>query len=359
MQHTRRQFTQTILLATAGCTTLAQQLFAQAATTDYIVQKGDTLGHIALRNDMRISALKDLNNLTSDTVRIGQKLKIPNKHTTYAATTTATVTYIVESGDTLGHIALRHGTTISTIKQANDLTSDTVRIGQTLIVPTTHAKSSATATSTYIVQHGDTLGGIAMRHGTTISAIKHANNLSSDLVRIGQKLQVSSIPSSASPDLLANVRAATAKINVRRDNWKRIVVHHSAIKYGNAKKYDAAHRQRGMQNGLAYHFLIGNGIDSGDGEIEIGPRWKKQLLGGHVRSYNINLTAIGICLVGNFEQTHPSKKQLDAFTQLMDWLQRDVLKKKTHFAGHKELKGEQTVCPGKNFPLATMHARYD
>ncbi|CAA6679558.1 MULTISPECIES: LysM peptidoglycan-binding domain-containing protein [unclassified Lentimonas] len=357
MQHTRRQFTQRILLATAGCTTLAQQLFAQTSTTDYIVRKGDTLGHIALRNEMRISDLKDLNKLTSDTVRIGQKLRIPTKRT--ANTTTTTATYIVQPGDTLGHIALRHGTAISTIKHANKLTSDTVRIGQTLIVPATHTPSAATATSTYIVQHGDTLGGIAIRHGTTISAITQANNLSSDLVRIGQKLQVPSSSTSTTTDLLAQVRTATAKINVRRDNWKRIVAHHSAIKYGNAKKYDAAHRQRGMQNGLAYHFVIGNGIDSGDGEIEVGPRWKKQLLGGHVRSYNINLTAIGICLVGNFEQTHPSKKQLDAFTQLVDWLQRDVLKKKTHFAGHKELKGEQTVCPGKHFPLAAMHARYD
>ncbi len=298
MQHTRRQFTQKALLAAASCTILSQQLFAQA-TSDYIVRKGDTLSHISLRHGVSISELKQLNNLNGDTVRIGQKLKVPTKPTA----------------------------------------------------------SVATATSIHIVQQGDTLGHIALRYGTTVSTIKHANNLTSDLVRVGQKLQIPA--GKPSLDLLSNVRAETAKINVRRDNWKRIVVHHSAIKYGNAKKYDSAHRQRGMQNGLAYHFLIGNGIDSGDGEIEIGPRWKKQLLGGHVRSYNLNLTAIGICLVGNFEQTHPSKKQLDAFTQLMDWLQGDVLKKKTQFAGHKELKGEQTICPGKNFPLAAMHARYD
>ena len=158
---------------------------------------------------------------------------------------------------------------------------------------------------------------------------------------------------------MAKVRAATAGIKVHRDKWQRIVVHHSAIKYGNVKKYDAAHRLRGMQNGLAYHFLIGNGIDAGDGEIEIGPRWQKQQAGGHVKNHLINQTAIGICLIGNFEKTHPSRKQLTAFTQLMDWLQRVALGKKVHFAGHRELKGEQTVCPGKHFPLALMHARYD
>ena len=138
----------------------------------------------------------------------------------------------------------------------------------------------------------------------------------------------------------------------------RSVVHHSAIKYGNVEKYDAAHRLRGMQNGLAYHFLIGNGIDAGDGEIEIGSRWQKQQAGGHVKNHLINQTAIGICLIGNFEKTHPSKKQLAAFTQLMDWLQGVALSKKVHFAGHRELRGEQTVCPGKHFPLALMHARY-
>ena len=53
-----------------------------------------------------------------------------------------------------------------------------------------------------------------------------------------------------------------------------------------------------------------------------------------------------------------SRIGLDTQMQLVDWLQKDVLKKKTLFAGHKDLKGEQTVCPGKNFPLAAMHARY-
>ncbi len=163
--------------------------------------------------------------------------------------------------------------------------------------------AQATATS-YTVKNGDTLGHIALRHGVSESSLKRANNLSGDLIRIGQKIKIPAAGTISTVDMLAHVRAETARINVRRDNWKRIVVHHSAIKYGNAKKYDAAHRQRGMQNGLAYHFLIGNGIDSGDGEIEVGPRWKKQLLGGHVKSYQLNLTAIGICLVGNFEETH-------------------------------------------------------
>lgn len=217
---------------------------------------------------------------------------------------------------------------------------------------------SAQGQGIYIVKKGDTLGHIALSTGVSINELRRANNIKGDLIRIGQKLRIPEASHSSSTDLLRDVRIKTARINVRVNNWKRIVVHHSAIKYGNAAIYDRAHRKRGMQNGLAYHFVIGNGIDSGDGEIEIGPRWEKQLLGGHVKSYGINLTAIGICLVGNFEVGHPSKKQLEAFTQLMSWLRGEVIPKATKFAGHRELRGEQTICPGKHFPLAAMHNRF-
>ena len=215
----------------------------------------------------------------------------------------------------------------------------------------------AEAATVYTVKKNDTLGHIAQRFGVSVKELKGANGLRGDLIKVGQKLRIPG-HSFKSDDLLSAVRAANKSIAVKANVWKRIVVHHSAIKYGNVKKYDRAHRKRGMTNGLAYHFVIGNGIDSGDGEIEIGPRWYKQLQGGHVKNHAVNLSSIGICLVGNFEKTYPSKRQLSAFTQLVDWLQEDVLKKKTLFAGHKDLKGEQTVCPGKNFPLAAMHARY-
>ena len=271
----------------------------------------------------------------------------------------ADTTYTVRHGDTLGEIALRHGIKTSDLRSANNLKGDLIRVGQKLTIPgeKTTQPTAAPSGDIYIVQRGDTLGSIALIHGLSVGQLKRANNLSGDMIRIGQKLLVPIAISTE--DLLGHVRAETAKINVRTDNWKRIVVHHSAIKYGNAAVYDRAHRQRGMQNGLAYHFVIGNGIDSGDGEIEIGPRWTKQLLGGHVKSYGINLTAIGICLVGNFQATHPTRRQLAAFTQLMDWLRSDVIPNAKQFAGHRDLRGEQTICPGKNFPLAAMHARYD
>lgn len=275
--------------------------------------------------------------------------------------------YTVKEGDTLGHIALRHGVSTAELRRANQLSGDLIRVGQNLqipgnpsdaaILPTASTVETTSSGSTYVVQRGDTLGSIALTHGIRVADLKRANDLSGDVIRIGQKLQVPA--SASSEDLLGRVRAETARIRVHTSNWERIVVHHSAIKYGNAAIYDRAHRQRGMQNGLAYHFVIGNGIDSGDGEIEIGPRWTRQLLGGHVKNYRINLTAIGICLVGNFQENHPTRRQLEAFTQLTDWLRGEVVPGARQFAGHRDLRGEQTICPGKNFPLAAMHARYD
>jgi len=155
-----------------------------------------------------------------------------------------------------------------------------------------------------------------------------------------------------------NVRRVTARLGVRPSRWQWIVGHHSAIQYGNAAVYGRAHRQRGMENGLAYHFVIGNGIDSGDGEIEIGPRWFRQIKGGHVHREEINEVGIGICVVGNFEQMRPTVKQMLAFQELVDYLRSDVVGTRIRFAVHKEIDRGRTACPGRFFPTAQMHRLY-
>ena len=204
----------------------------------------------------------------------------------------------------------------------------------------------------HVVRKGDTLSGLSVRYGVTITEIKRANGLDSDLIKIGQNLRIPEAGGgTAVRDLLKGIR-------VDRSRWKYIVAHHSATKYGNAEIYDRNHRRRGMSNGLAYHFVIGNGVDSGDGEIEVGPRWRKQLEGGHVRRREVNLQGIGICLVGNFQETHPSQRQLSAFRELVDYLGGEVLKNNYTFAVHKEIDRNHTVCPGRNFPVKAMHARY-
>ncbi|MGC9452616.1 MAG: LysM peptidoglycan-binding domain-containing protein [Oceanipulchritudo sp.] len=222
-----------------------------------------------------------------------------------------------------------------------------------LVLPATLGSLWAAGGRVHLVRKGDTLSALAVRYGVTVSQIKRANSLKSDLIKVGQSLQI--------PDAVPagqDISKLLSGIRVDRRRWTWIVGHHSATKYGNARIYDRNHRRRGMENGLAYHFVIGNGIDSGDGEIEIGPRWKKQLEGGHVRRREVNLHGIGICLVGNFEEIHPSRRQLAAFTALVDYLGGNVLKKKYTFAVHKEIDRNHTVCPGRNFPVKAMHARF-
>jgi N-acetylmuramoyl-L-alanine amidase len=154
------------------------------------------------------------------------------------------------------------------------------------------------------------------------------------------------------------VRDATKALSIPAKRWKMVVGHHSAVKQGNAAIYDRAHRMRGMENGLAYHFLIGNGVDSGDGQIEIGPRWLRQIKGGHVRQDEVNEVAIGICLVGNFEIAKPTENQLAAFQELMTYLRSEVTGRDVRFMVHREVDPGRTLCPGRNFPIKAMHRLY-
>jgi murein DD-endopeptidase MepM/ murein hydrolase activator NlpD len=206
----------------------------------------------------------------------------------------------------------------------------------------------------YTVRKGDTLSEISQDYGVSVRDLKRHNNLNSDLIRVGDRLVIPGQSNS-----LKGVIEATRKARPRSGRWKYIVAHHSAVKNGNAKSYDSYHRRRGMENGLAYHFVIGNGIDSGDGEIEIGNRWVHQIHGGHVRNPVYNEHGIGICLVGNFEKTRPTSQQMDAFTSLVSYLGYDLLDGDFKFTVHKEVDQNHTVCPGRYFPVSSMHRRFN
>lgn len=204
------------------------------------------------------------------------------------------------------------------------------------------------------VVRGDTLSEIAARHGVSVAALKSRNGLKSDRIFVGQTLflpdpgAVAAVPAG----VLDEVKEVTRHLHIRPGRWRYIVIHHSGIEDGNAKAYDRAHRERGMENGLAYDFVIGNGRDSGDGEIEIGPRWRKQLQGGHVRSAYYNEHGIGICLVGNFEKRRPGKTQMASLIALVDWLRDEApLGCTPKVTVHRWVDKNHTVCPGRYFPF--------
>ncbi len=207
------------------------------------------------------------------------------------------------------------------------------------------------AERTYTVRKGDNLTKIANRYSTTVAAIKRRNALKSDMIYVNQKLI---IPDSTSA-ISSTIRSSN-RIRINRSKWKYIVAHHSATSVGSATSFDKVDRRHGMENGLAYHFVIGNGNGAGDGEIQIGPRWTKQLHGGHVSKWEYNNHGIGICLVGNFEKTRPTTKQINSFIQLTEYLGNDVLRGKYQFKVHKEINA--TLCPGRYFPTKEMHRRF-
>jgi LysM repeat protein len=212
----------------------------------------------------------------------------------------------------------------------------------------------------HTVVKGDSLSAIAKRYGTSVAALKSVNNLKSDLIIPGQHLVIPTRGAGVkAPALPASVIAAIESVRVSPGRWKYIVGHHSGIEQGNAKIYDRGHRERGMEHGLAYHFVIGNGRDSGDGQVEIGPRWVKQLRGGHVRRTEVNDVGIGICVVGNFQNRRPSTRQMAAFTALVDHLGTEVVNNRWKFMVHREVDRNHTVCPGRNFPIRQMHDRFD
>ena len=132
--------------------------------TVYIVQRGDYLAKISKKYNVTINSIKRLNNLKDDTIRIGQKLKLPGKieigeqkvpegafakdakatvKKPYAAYTGPTKEYVVKSGDTLGAIAYGNGINIRQLKELNGLTSDSLKIGQKLKIPAEKVVSSA------------------------------------------------------------------------------------------------------------------------------------------------------------------------------------------------------------------------
>jgi LysM repeat protein len=188
-------------LATAAIVSGAIAGTASAST--YTVQKGDSLYKIAQKYQSSIQELKTLNGLQSDLLQINQVLKITDQAAPIV--TPPASFYTIVKGDYLGKIAKQFNMTVSDLKNLNNLTSDLIFPGQKLkvsndvtpvqppvkptpvVTPVTPAPIQSTS---YVIKSGDTLGKISLQFGMKVSDLKKLNNLSSDLIFAGQTLKV-------------------------------------------------------------------------------------------------------------------------------------------------------------------------
>ena len=173
----------------------------------YTVKAGDSLYRIAVNHNISLQELKNLNNLSSNLIMPGQVLKVsgqvsssqPSTNTSQSSNQTQTSgngTYTVKAGDSLWAIANSHKMTLNDLKRVNNLSSDLIYVGQTLKVTkgavTTANKpnTQSNTNKTYTVKAGDSLWRIASNNGTTVNQLKALNNLTSDMIYVGQNLKL-------------------------------------------------------------------------------------------------------------------------------------------------------------------------
>lgn len=179
-----------------------------STTNSYVVKSGDTLWSIAKKYGVSVDELKEKNNLNSNALSINQVLLIPTVLEEVPEEETGEY-YTVVSGDTLYSIANKYGLTVDELKSLNHLSSNLLSIGQRLLVkPTT-----STTEETYTVKKGDNLYQIALQFDTTVDALKTLNGLTSNLLSIGQVLK---IPSSSSNEIVYTVVAGDNLYQIAR-----------------------------------------------------------------------------------------------------------------------------------------------
>ena len=201
------------------------------------------------------------------------------------------------------------------------------------------------------VRRGETVWRISRAYSVPIDTIKKANSLSASMrIKAGQYLLI--------PGAARVIKVEPEDYQIRHilnwgtsNRWEYIVIHHSATHKGNARVFDKHHRNVRGFHSLGYHFVIDNGTyGRRDGQIEVGTRWRKQQDGAHCRADDGNKVGIGICLVGNFNETKPTEKQFDSLVHLITHLCYLYNTPIANVRGHGEMAGANTECPGKNFP---------
>ena len=162
------------------------------SSTTYTVQRGDTLWNIAKKFNTNVNEIKRLNNLKSNVLYVGQTLRVPE----YYKAEDTNISYVVKKGDSLYSIARQYGVNVNDLKRINNLTSDLLSIGQIINIPssttivTPSEDDIINEENTYIVQRGDTLWSISRKFGVSVDDIKNANNLTNEILTIGSTIIV-------------------------------------------------------------------------------------------------------------------------------------------------------------------------
>lgn len=177
---------------------------AETQYTNYTVVSGDSLWLISQKFDVSVDEIKSINNLSTDNIDINQILKIPDKR----IDTPTTNVYTVKSGDTLSEIAQTFGITVTALKAANNLTSDMIYVDQKLTIPQSDAdnqdtlnEEKTTDISIYEVKAGDTLWGISQKFGMSVDELKVINNLATNDLYVGQILKLTADVDSSDPTI--------------------------------------------------------------------------------------------------------------------------------------------------------------
>jgi len=179
-------------------------------------------------------------------------------------------------------------------------------------------------------------------------------------------------PETVVPPRPSTPTPARIQSNVPRDwlpssavekGWTAIVIHHSGTKNGSAAIFDKWAKEGKHWEGVGYDFVIGNGTNSGDGQVEVTFRWRNQIIGAHCGGTLgnwANKDAVGICLVGNFNYTVPTSQQVRSFVKLVRFLQERYRIPKSRIYGHKTTPGARvTDCPGRRFPKVKLKSMLD
>lgn len=167
---------------------LSNATSSTGSVSQHKVSRGESLSVIASKYGTSTQALMKYNNLKSSSLAIGQVLKIPgsaSSSSSSSAVKTKTITHTVKSGEYLGKIASRYKVSVADIKRENRLKSETVRVGQKLRI-TVEVKDLPLRK--HKVARGDYLGKIAAKYGVSVNSIRQANKLRSDELAIGQVL---------------------------------------------------------------------------------------------------------------------------------------------------------------------------